>query len=74
VVINFSASDDLSGVIKTTLSRDDQQTWEPLACDGLQLKDDGIHNVFARSKDLAGNCETPILTTVKIDSKASVTR
>jgi hypothetical protein len=73
VVINFKASDDLSGVVKTELSRDDQQTWKPLACDGLQLKDDGIHSVFARSTDLAGNVETPILTTVKIDSTAPVT-
>jgi hypothetical protein len=73
VVLNFNASDDLSGVVMTELSRDDQQTWEPLPCDGLKLKDDGIHNVFAFSTDLAGNPETPILTTVKIDSTAPVT-
>jgi hypothetical protein len=73
VVINFNASDDLSGVVRTELSRDDQQTWKPLACGGLQLTDDGIHSVFARSTDLAGNVETPILTTVKIDSTAPVT-
>jgi len=75
VVINFNASDDLSGVVMTELSRDDQQTWEPLPCGGLKLKDDGIHNVFAFSNDLAGNPETPIpiLTTVKIDSTAPVT-
>src|ERR1051326_6698662 len=73
VVINFNASDDLSGVVRTELSRDGQQTWEPLACDGLTLNDEGIHNVFARSTDLAGNVETPILTTVKIDSTAPVT-
>jgi hypothetical protein len=73
VVINFNASDDLSGVVRTELSRDSQQTWEPLACDGLTLNDEGIHNVFARSTDLAGNVETPILTTVKIDSTAPVT-
>jgi Beta-galactosidase len=74
VVINFNASDDLSGVFSTELSRDDQQTWKPLACGGLTLNDEGIHNVFARSKDLAGNREKPpILTTVKIDSTAPVT-
>lgn len=75
VVINFNASDDLSGVVMTEVSRDDQQTWEPLPCDGLKLKDDGIHNVFAFSTDLAGNPKTPIpiLTTVKIDSTAPVT-
>lgn len=73
VVINFNASDDLSGVFSTELSRDDQQTWKPLACDGLQLKNDGIHRVFARSTDLAERVETPILTTVKIDSTAPVT-
>jgi hypothetical protein len=73
VVINFNALDDLSGVVMTELSRDDQHTWEPLPCDGLKLKDDGIHKVFAFSTDLAGNPETPILTTVKIDSTAPVT-
>jgi hypothetical protein len=75
VVINFNASDDLSGVFSTELSRDDQQTWEPLPCGGLKLKDDGIHNVFAFSTDLAGNPKTPIpiLTTVEIDSTAPVT-
>jgi hypothetical protein len=73
VVINFNASDDLSGVFSTELSLDNQQTWEPLPCAGLKLKDDGIYNIFARSRDLAGNRETPVLTTVKIDSTAPVT-
>jgi hypothetical protein len=73
VTINFVASDDLSGVVRTELSRDDQQTWKPLACDGLALNDEGIHDIFARSTDLAGNPETSILTTVKIDSTAPVT-
>lgn len=79
VTINFDASDDLSGVVRTELSLDGQQTWQPLACDGLTLNDEGIHNVFARSIDLAGwsetpiRTETPILTTVKIDSTPPVT-
>jgi hypothetical protein len=73
VTINFVASDDLSGVFSTELSLDGQQTWQPLACGGLTLNDDGIHKIFARSTDLANHQETPILTTVKIDSTAPVT-
>ncbi len=73
VVMSFKASDDLSGVFSTELSLDNQLTWTPLGCSGLTLSGDGIYNVFARSTDLASHQETPILTTVKIDSTAPVT-
>jgi hypothetical protein len=72
-VLNFKALDDLSGVIRTEVSQDNRTTWEPLACDGLALNDDGVYTVFFRSKDLAGNRETPKSITVKIDSTAPVT-
>jgi hypothetical protein len=72
-VLNFSALDDLSGVKITEVSRDNQTTWKPLACDGITLNNDGIHTVFYRSTDLALNPETPKSITVKIDSTAPVT-
>jgi hypothetical protein len=72
-VLNFKALDDLSGVIRTEVSQDNRTTWEPLACDGIALNDDGVYTVFFRSKDLAGNRETPKSITVKIDSTAPVT-
>jgi hypothetical protein len=72
-VLNFKALDDLSGVIRTEVSRDNLTTWEPLACDGIALNDDGAYTVFFRSKDLAGNRETRKSITVKIDSTAPVT-
>jgi len=78
VVINFSASDDLSGVFSTEFSLDNN-TWNPVPCGGFSLTNDGIYSVLARSTDLAGHLatpvrtETPILTTVKIDSMAPVT-
>jgi hypothetical protein len=72
-VLNFKALDDLSGVIRTEVSRDNLTTWEPLACAGIALNDDGVYTVFFRSKDLAGNRETRKSITVKIDSTAPVT-
>jgi hypothetical protein len=78
VVINFSASDDLSGVFSTEFSLDNN-TWNPVPCGGFSLTNDGIYSVLARSTDLAGHLatpvrtETPVLTTVKIDSTAPVT-
>src|SRR5215831_36638 len=53
-VLNFNAIDDLSGVVSTEFSRNNQTTWKPLACDGLTLNNDGVHTVFYRSTDLAG--------------------
>ena len=72
-VVDFSATDDLSGVVRTEWSLDNQTTWTPFACDRLHLRDDGVYNVLFRSKDLAGNVETPKLTIVMIDSTAPVT-
>jgi hypothetical protein len=72
-VLNFNALDDLSGVFSTEVSRNNQTTWKPLACDGITLNDDGVHTVFFRSIDLAGREETPKSITVKIDSTAPVT-
>src|SRR5690242_19309475 len=78
VVINFSASDDLSGVFSTEFSLDNN-TWNPVPCGGFSLTNDGIYSVLARSTDLAGHLATPvrtetsILTTVRIDSMAPVT-
>src|SRR5690349_752553 len=72
-VLNFKALDDLSGVIRTEVSQDNRTTWQQLPCDGIALNDDGVYTVFFRSKDLAGNRETPKSITVKIDSTAPVT-
>jgi len=72
-VVDFSATDDLSGVVRTEWSLDNQATWTPFACDRLHLRDDGVYNVLSRSKDLAGNVEVPKLTIVMIDSTAPVT-
>jgi hypothetical protein len=72
-VLNFNALDDLSGVVRTEVSRDNQTTWKQLACDGIALNDDGVHTVFYSSTDLAGNPETAKSITVKIDSIAPVT-
>jgi hypothetical protein len=50
-VVDFSATDDLSGVVKTEWSLDNQATWTPFACD--PLRDDGAHNAQL-APDLAG--------------------
>jgi hypothetical protein len=72
-VVDFSATDDLSGVVRTEWSLDNQATWTPFACDRLHLRDDGVYNVRSRSRDLTGNVEAPKLTIVMIDSTAPVT-
>jgi len=72
-VLDFKAVDDLSGVITTEVSRDNQTTWKQLPCDGIALNNDGIHTVLYMSTDLAFNPETPKSITVKIDSTAPVT-
>jgi hypothetical protein len=72
-VLNFTALDDLSGVVRTEVSRNNETTWEQLPCDGIALNHDGVHTVFYSSIDLAGNPEAIKSITVKIDSTAPVT-
>jgi hypothetical protein len=72
-VVDFSATDDLSGVVRTEWSLDNQATWIPFECDRLHLRDDGVYNVLFRSEDLAGHVEAPKLSIVMIDSTAPVT-
>lgn len=72
-VVDFSATDDLSGVVRTEWSLDNQATWTPYTCNPLHLRNDGIYNVLSRSTDLAGNVELPKSTIVMIDSTAPVT-
>jgi hypothetical protein len=72
-VVDFSATDDLSGVVMTEWSLDNQATWTPFECDRLHLRNDGVYNVLSSSTDLAGKVEVPKLTIVKIDSTAPVT-
>jgi cytochrome c len=72
-VLNFTALDDLSGVVRTEVSRNNETTWKQLPCDGIALNDDGVHTVFYSSIDLAGNPEATRSITVKIDSIAPVT-
>jgi hypothetical protein len=72
-VLNFTALDDLSGVVMTEVSRNNETTWKQLPCDGIALNDDGVHTVFFSSTDLATNMEPPKSITVKIDSTAPVT-
>ena len=66
--VNFTATDDLSGVAKTEYSQDGGQTW--IAGTSVSFTTDSINSLLYRSSDVAGNIETPGSITVMLDSKS----
>jgi len=69
--IDFTATDDLTGVARTEFSLDDGSTWK--TGNSHTFKTDGIHTILYRSIDHVGNVETPKSVTVMIDSTAPST-
>jgi hypothetical protein len=70
-VVNFAATDDLSGVFQTEFSLDNGTTWTNGT--GVSLTANAIYNTLYRSTDYVGNVETPKSITVTLDSKPPVT-
>lgn len=70
VIVNFTATDDLSGVVKMEVSSDNGSTWTTE--NSLSLTSDGIYTLLFHSTDVAGSVETPKSMTVKIDSTPPV--
>lgn len=69
VVVDFSASDNRSGVSSTEYSTDGGATWQPFA-GGFSIGNEGVTTVQYRSTDRAGNVETAKSITVQIDKSA----
>jgi hypothetical protein len=69
-IVNFTATDDLSGVVKTEFSLDNGAIWT--TGESVSLSASAIYNILYRSTDFEGNAETPKSIIVKLDSKAPV--
>lgn len=69
--VDFTATDDLTGVSKTEFSLDNGATWDPGT--SVSLSANSIYNVIYRSTDYVGNVETPKSITVDLDRNAPVT-
>lgn len=69
VTINFSATDNLSGVDKTSYSLDGGNVQSG---NSVTIDDDGLHQIKYHSQDLAGNAETEKSLEIKIDQTAPV--
>jgi hypothetical protein len=69
-VVNFTATDDLSGVFKTEFSLNNGVTWT--TGNSVSLTANGIYPILFRSTDFVGNVEPPESIAVKLDSKAPV--
>jgi hypothetical protein len=70
-VVNFTATDDLTGVFKTEFSLDNGTTWA--SANSVSLSASAIYNILYRSTDFVGNIETPKSIIVKLDTKPPVT-
>ena len=70
-VVNFTATDDLTGVFKTEFNLDNGTTWT--TGNSLSLNASAIYNILYRSTDYVGNVETPKSVVVKLDTKPPVT-
>ena len=68
--VSFSATDDLSGVVKTEYSLDSGVNWT--SGSSLSLTASGIYSILFRSTDLDDNVESPGSITIALDSKAPV--
>lgn len=66
-VVNFSATDNLSGVFKTEYSLDNGAIWTTGT--GVSLGASAIYKILYRSTDFVGNVETPKSIIVKLDIK-----
>jgi hypothetical protein len=66
VKVDFTATDDNSGVLKTEYSLDNGKTWSNYV-GVLTIAQDGITTIIYSSTDKAGNREENKTTTVKID-------
>ena len=77
ITINFSASDDFSGVDYTQYSLDSGTTWTTANSVTIAASanhaNDGIHTIEYRSADKAGNLETAKSCQVSIDTTGPTT-
>lgn len=69
VQMDFSATDECSGVERTEYSIDGGDTWTEVS-DTVTFDQEGVFTVLFRSIDRAGNTETAGSTTIKIDKTA----
>jgi hypothetical protein len=69
VTVSLGATDDCSGVARTEYSLDGGASWLPYA-GSFVISQEGTTSVLYRSIDRAGNTETNVSTTVKIDKTA----
>jgi len=69
VEVGFNASDDCTGVERTEYSLDNGATWQTFT-GSFVISEEGTTTVLYRSIDRAGNIETAVSTTVKIDKTA----
>jgi hypothetical protein len=72
VTIDFSATDDLSGVARTEYSLDDGTTWTA-AGTSITLRASAEYNILYRSIDLDGNVEAAKPLAFKLDSRPPAT-
>ena len=70
-VVDFTATDDLSGVLTTEFSLDNGARWT--TGNTISVSGNAIHNILYHSIDLDGNVETPKSITIMLDSKPPVT-